>query len=216
MIQAATALRQVGMRATRLGATDSLENIVSSPLPDGAQCWVLESSAVYRFDKNSSEVADGLRIVAPIAGGGRWYLMPISPSRISSSSVAFGSFSGNAIAGIRLITTILRNVPSGSSVLAFGTFSGQPPTVDGGDAFLSYQSSASPAIQNVTRSLFFEATATRRAFTCAGFIGPFNQDLAWLIVRVSFASLVVNTMTFAFPPDQASVTAMTVPPLTKV
>jgi hypothetical protein len=216
VIQAATALRQVGVRATRLGATDSLENIVSSPLPDGAQCWVIENSAVYRFDKNSSEAADGLRIVAPIAGGGRWYLMPISPSRISSSSAALGSFTANAVASLRIIMTILRNIPAGSSVLAFGTFSGQPPTVDGGDAFLSYQSSVTPAIQNMTRSLFFEATATRRAFTCAGFIGPFNQDVSWLIVRVSFASLVANPMTFAFPPDHASVTAMTVPPLTKV
>jgi hypothetical protein len=216
MIQSATAYRQVGARATLLGADDSLENIVSSPLPDGAECWVIENASVYRFDKASTEAPNGTRIVAPIAGGGRWYRMPIAPILMTSSSLSYGSFSGNTSGGIRVGGAILRNVPIGSSVLMYGTFSGQPPTADGASVQFTYQSSQTPAAQTVPRSLFFEATATRRSFATSGFLGPFNVALSWLYVRLSLQSLVANSMTFLFPPDQCSLTVMALPPLTKV
>jgi hypothetical protein len=216
MMQSATAYRQVGARSTLLGAVDSLENIVSSPLPDGSECWVIENASVYRFDKSSTETADGTRVVAPIAGGGRWFRLPIAPLLMTSSSLSFGSVSGNVSGGIRIAGAILRNIPIGSSVLMYGTFSGQPPSVDGGAALLTYQTSQNTAIQTVTRSQFFEATATRRAFTASGFLGPFNVALSWIYVRLSFQSLVATSMTFLFPPDQASLTVMALPPLTKV
>lgn len=218
MNQSATAYRQIGVRATLLGATDSLENVVSSPLPNGAECWVVENSSVYRFDKESTEAADGARIVAPIAGGGRWYRLSIAPIKIASDSVRYGSFSGNTSAtpGLRVAAVILRNIPIGSSVLAYGTFSGQPPTIDNGQAMITYQSSQSTVIQEIPRSAFLENTATRRSMSACGFLGPFNQALSWLYVRWNFRSFVANAVTFAFPPDQASIVAMILPPLTKV
>lgn len=216
MIQSDPAYRQVGARATLLGASDSLENIVSSPLPDGAECWVIENSSVYRFDKASTEAANGTRIVAPIAGGGRWYRTPIAPIKIASTSLSYGAFSGNTSGAVRVGGLILREIPIGSSVLMYGTFSGQPPTIDGASAQFTYQSSQTPAVQTVTRSRFFESDATRRAFAASGFLGPFNVALSWLYVRLSFQSLVATSMTFLFPPDQCSLTVMALPPLTKV
>lgn len=216
MMQSAAAYRQVGARSTLLGAVDSLENIVSSPLPDGAECWVIENASVYRFDKSSAETADGTRIVAPIAGGGRWFRLPIAPLLMTTASLSYGSFSGNTSGAIRIGGAILRNIPIGSSVLMYGTFSGQPPTVDGASAQFTYQSSQTPASQTVTRSRFFESDATRRAFAASGFLGPFNVALSWLYVRLSFQSLVATSMTFLFPPDQASLTVMALPPLAKV
>lgn len=217
MIQSSTAYRQLGMRTRRLGAVDSLENIVSSPLPNGAECWVVEDAAVYRFDKESSETADGEQIIAPIAGGGRWYRMPFSPSTIAATSVKFGAITANTSGGgIRIVGAIVRNVPSGQSFLAQGTFSCQPPTVAGASIFIGYQSSANMTFQTVARSAFFEDTATRRSFACAGFVGPFNQDLSWIYVRVVFESLVATAVPIVFPQDQASIVLMTLPPLPKV
>lgn len=213
----AVAYRQVGARATVLGAFDSLENIVSSPLPDGAECWVIENSSVYRFDKSSAEVADGLRVVAPIAGGGRWYRLPIAPIQITSATVAAGATNSNVSAGIRLVTTVLRNVPIGSSLIMYGTFSGQPPTVAGASLEFAMNSASSPgAPVLVPRSEFFEDTATRRAWSAAAFTGPLAQAQTWIAVRLTFQSLVATAVVTNFPPDHASLTVMVVPAIPKV
>lgn len=213
----AVAYRQVGARATVLGSFDSLENIVSSPLPDGAECWVIENSSVYRFDKSSSESADGLRIVAPIAGGGRWYQLPINPIRITSATVVAGATSGNVSAGARVVATVLRNVPIGSSLIMYGTFSGQPPTTAGASLEFSMNSASSPgAPVLVSRSEFFEDTATRRTWSAAAFTGPLAQAQAWVAVRLVFQSLVATAVVTNFPPDHASLTVMAVPTIPKV
>jgi len=51
---------------------DDLGNIVTSELPDGAQCFVIENRTLYRFRKFSSLAASGTSVIAPNAGGGRW------------------------------------------------------------------------------------------------------------------------------------------------
>ena len=129
-----------------------------------------------------------------------------------------GNFSGNVSAaqGARLCGLVMQNIPAGSSVLAYGTFSSQPPTAAGGLLLLTYQSSQNTAIQVMLRSQFAEDTATRRSWATAGFLGPFTPELSWLLVRMNFQSLVANSMTFQWPPDQASLTMMVLPPLTKV
>lgn len=218
MSQAAVAYRQVGARSTVLGAVDSLENIVSSPLPDGAECWVIENASVYRLDKASTVAPAGAQIVAPIAGGGRWYRLAVSPIQIQSVSAPYGFISTNTSTtpGTRLVPVVFLDIPSGSSVIAYGTFSGQPPTVAGGILQITYQSSANTTLQVMPRSGFLEDTATRRSFAASGFLGPFATALSWLHVRLNFQSLVATAVTVQFPPDQASLTVMVVPPLTKV
>jgi hypothetical protein len=218
MISAAVAYRQVGARATVLGATDSLENIVSSPLPDGAECWVIENSSVYRFDKASAQTADGVRVVAPIAGGGRWHQLPVTPLQITSASPSAGSISAaNLSAGVRIVAVVMRNVPVGSSLLVYGTLSAQPPSVAGGSLEFSLNSSQNPGAPTlISRSEFFEDIATRRSWSAACFTAPFAQAQTWICVRLIFQSLAATAMTMNFPPDQASLTVMVLPPLTKV
>jgi hypothetical protein len=55
---------------------DSLENTIGSTLPDGAQCWVTEQQANYRFLRHSLLHADGTYVVTPIDGKGRWVREP--------------------------------------------------------------------------------------------------------------------------------------------
>jgi hypothetical protein len=57
---------------------ESLTNINTGPIPDGAQCFVIENRRLYRFRKSSVAVAD--TIVVPIAGGGRWVLESAAPA----------------------------------------------------------------------------------------------------------------------------------------
>lgn len=54
------------------GSGDDIANIVSSELPDGAQCFVISNRTNYRFRKHSTLAASGTAVIAPIAGGGRW------------------------------------------------------------------------------------------------------------------------------------------------
>lgn len=56
------------------GNGDALANINTTPLADGASVYVLSSRALFRLNKTSSAVADGVNIIAPIAGPGRWFI----------------------------------------------------------------------------------------------------------------------------------------------
>jgi hypothetical protein len=72
----AVAYRLIGPRAVLSGSPvgDSLDNVNTSPLPDGAICWVVSELDLFVFRKRSSSLADGINIVAPAAGGpGRWF-----------------------------------------------------------------------------------------------------------------------------------------------
>jgi len=51
---------------------DDIANIVTDPIPDGAQCFVIENRTLYRFRKFSTQAAASTSVIAPNAGGGRW------------------------------------------------------------------------------------------------------------------------------------------------
>lgn len=64
------------IRATLGSATpgdpNSLRNINTAVLPDGATCFVIETASVYRLRKGLTVVAAPPEIIAPGAGGGFW------------------------------------------------------------------------------------------------------------------------------------------------
>lgn len=67
-------LRILGSRERISGSPPSfsLENIITNLLPDGAVCWVQSAQAEFRFYREDTTAADGIDIIAPIAGPGRW------------------------------------------------------------------------------------------------------------------------------------------------
>jgi len=76
---AAVGLR-LSIRAT-IGSTgngQSLENIITNIFPDGAQCFVLENRSLYELDKESTATPDGVEVVQPIGGPGRWIRMTLA------------------------------------------------------------------------------------------------------------------------------------------
>jgi hypothetical protein len=64
--------RVLGARKTTQGSRDALENIVGHALHDGAQCYVIEEQANYRFVATSELPPDGRLVVAPLGNRGRW------------------------------------------------------------------------------------------------------------------------------------------------
>lgn len=138
---ASPANRHLGTRATVLGATNSLENINTASVMDGALCYVQASGGYYLLDKSSTldPTTFGFAyIVKPIAGPGRWLLMPGS---------------GNAGPGIAL--TVQQNQATGTVTISnsdkwaemtTGTFTYLNVLPSGlGDALFSF-TAPSPAI----------------------------------------------------------------------
>lgn len=78
--------------ATGDPAGQALENLNTAVLGDGALCYVSEGAGKgpWQLDKNSTDAANGVTIVAPISGPGRWYLQQqvLSPTIVDTSRTA--------------------------------------------------------------------------------------------------------------------------------
>jgi len=68
--------RILSPRRTAQGADDSLRNTLGRTLIDGAQCFVTEEQANYRFLQHSVLHADGRFVVEPVDHSGRWIREP--------------------------------------------------------------------------------------------------------------------------------------------
>lgn len=71
-VQSSVQSRILGSRQTALGSGDSLENIATETLDDGALCYVVASHLRFELHKDSTASPNGTTIIAPIAGPGRW------------------------------------------------------------------------------------------------------------------------------------------------
>ena len=60
------------------GNAEDIQNINTAPLPNGAHCYVISRRAVFVLNKFSTTSANGVEVLAPIAGGGRWLLESVA------------------------------------------------------------------------------------------------------------------------------------------
>lgn len=67
-------LRVLGPRARLLGTgdPDSLQNVNTRELPDGAFCWVQDQAAFYVLHKTSAAIPAPPIVITPASGPGRW------------------------------------------------------------------------------------------------------------------------------------------------
>lgn len=66
--------RILGAVQTQLGLGDSLENVNTFTLDDGALCYVTSAHVHFELHRDSVASPNGTTIVAPIAGPGRWVI----------------------------------------------------------------------------------------------------------------------------------------------
>lgn len=117
--------RTLGARKTARGHKDALENIVGHALHDGAQCFVIEEQANYRFVAGSELPESDKYIVAPLGKRGRWIresglvglaLLEAGRLRHGPESGTFAEYKPQALAqfellpdgGVRYIGTVPR------------------------------------------------------------------------------------------------------------
>lgn len=51
----------------------SLRNIITTPYPDGVECYVVATQTLYRLVKTSTATPIGTTVIAPVGGAGRWF-----------------------------------------------------------------------------------------------------------------------------------------------
>jgi len=117
-------LRLLSPRLTLTGdPSASLDGVNTTILPDGAFCFVLENRREYALDKTSSASPDGINVIAPSAGPGRWRIVQTGGG--GALGVGASSFSVNG-AGVDGAFT------DGSVVLRTGTAVNPPGAFNGG------------------------------------------------------------------------------------
>ena len=74
---AAAELRLLSPRALVLGTgdEDSLQNVNTYELPNGALCWVVSNATLYRLDRASTSASAPDAVIVPAAGPGRWFAL---------------------------------------------------------------------------------------------------------------------------------------------
>ncbi len=98
MIDSAVAERLLGTRAVATGSPvgDSLENVNTTTLDNGARCYVTGGAGAgeWQWQFDATDTADGTTIVEPVAGGaGRWFKKSepgVAPTPAAIDSATFG------------------------------------------------------------------------------------------------------------------------------
>lgn len=67
--------RILGACSTPLGLGDSLENLNTTTLDDGALCYVTSLHGHFELHRDSTATPNGTTVVMPIAGPGRWIIL---------------------------------------------------------------------------------------------------------------------------------------------
>ena len=113
--QSSVAFRHLGSRAVLFGTDDSesLQNVDTTNLDDGALCYVTNFAAYYMLDKALSDAPVGDVIIAPASGPGRWvFLVSAGASEIWMSMKITGSQASS-----NLTQSTWVNTPSGAPTL---------------------------------------------------------------------------------------------------
>lgn len=94
------------------GDGDALANINTQPLADGASCYVIASRALFRLNKSSVTPPDGINVIQPIAGPGRW-LIEVNPG----AGIQVEDESGTVLPARPLLQTVgMHPIDTGSAI----------------------------------------------------------------------------------------------------
>lgn len=149
------------------GNPDDIQNINTAPLPNGAHCYVISRRACFVLNKFSTVAANGTEVLAPIAGGGRWFLEGVATGLVPPAE-AFSTNPNTFVADGNL------NAPNSA---LFSLQEGQNPalwTLTAAGCIMTYNGPPTPAIAWLLACVQVDnADAVRQV---AGFISVDNDS----------------------------------------
>ncbi len=128
------------IRAVRagFGLSNSLANVNTSELPNGATCYVIEDAALWVLDKDSTQAGITGYVVTPINGVGRWFRQQTSETKappaqmVGAGSNSFAVDGNWGISSSSNFSLLSLNEPALWSITALGgilTYNGEPKTM---------------------------------------------------------------------------------------
>ncbi len=118
--RSSAALRLLIVAAVSGVEGDSLNQLNSSELPDGAEVFVISTRSVYRLNKTSTVVANATTVIAPNGGPGRF----VYESGAGGSNAFLVNGTASLTGATAVTDDIWVNPPSGTNFYAQGSVSG--------------------------------------------------------------------------------------------
>jgi hypothetical protein len=216
---AATAYRQISPRARALGFGDpgALQNVITDPLPDGAECYVTSIRATFRLDKGSAAAAQGEYVIPPVGGPGRWIRQDGALYAVNATELtALLSLPGAAETTV--LTLSFSNVPAGRSLIVEGYASLLQVGAGTIGIKIATRENGTGAFVDVPRSLFNSNVIERVTLKTLTYTDPFPAALSQLEVRMIFVNGSASAQTLdptASPAANALLWAAIAAPLEK-
>lgn len=216
---AATAYRQLAPRARALGFGDgdALQNVITTPLPDGAECYVSSIRATFRLDKTSVALAQGEGVIVPVGGPGRWIRQDGAFYAVTATEItALLSLPGAAETTV--LTLSFTDVPAGRSLVVEGYASLLQVGAGIIGIKIATRENGVGAFVDVPRSLFQSNVIERVTLKTMTYTAPFPSSLTQLEVRMIFVNGSASAQTLdpaASPVANALLWAAVTAPLEK-
>lgn len=169
------------------GNPNDIQNIITDPLPNGAKCYVVSRRATYVLNKFSTLAANGIEILAPIAGPGRWFLEGVVTGEVPVAELYSTNPNTFVTDGVlNQPATALFSVEKGANLAAW--------TLTASGGILTYNGPDTPAWAIMTASVNVANADALRAIL--GFISH-NNDNPGFAVGTTIAGVVEVVQTVA-------------------
>lgn len=185
----AVAYRQLSPRARALGFGDSgaLQNVITHPLPDGAECFVTSIRATFRLNKQSTAAAQGEFIVQPVAGPGRWIRQDGAFYAVNAVELT-GALNIPGASETPVVTLSFSNVPAGRSLIVEGYASLLQVGAGTIGLKIATRENGTGAFVDVPRSLYNSNVIERVTLRTMTYTDPFPAALSQLEVQLIFVN----------------------------
>lgn len=215
----AVAYRQISPRARALGFADSgaLQNVITDPLPDGAECYVTSIRATFRLNKQSTAASQGEYVIPPVGGPGRWIRQDGALYAVNAIELT-DTLNIPGAGETTVLTLSFSNVPAGRSLIVEGYASLLQVGAGTIGLKIATRENGSGAFVDVPRSLYNSNVIERVTLKTMTYTDPFADALSQLEVRLIFVNGSASAQTLnpaASPAASALLWAAIAAPLQK-
>lgn len=185
----AVAYRQISPRVRALGFGDSgaLQNVITDPLPDGAECYITSIRATFRLDKQSAAAAQGEYVIPPVGGPGRWIRQDGALYSVNAVELT-GALNIPGAGETTVLTLSFSDVPAGRSLIVEGYASLLQVGAGTIGLKIATRENGVGVFVDVPRSLYSSNVIERVTLKTMTHTDPFPNALTQLEVRLIFVN----------------------------